>query len=107
MTVLPFRSCLVKLTSVPEKDPVTDSEHSLGRLKVEEAVDVYVSADLKEWKNLKMLGDLDSKLDIGSAGAVRYLRFYNCPLRIPENGYLCIAINGKHGEPKALIAAQG
>ena len=126
----------------------TDSEHSLGRQKIEQAVDVWVSADLKEWKSLKMISDLDSRLDMSGAGAVRYLRFNDCPLRlseitayrdgkkvstegwrvnnlfecygpegtgnatnawksefvlddIPENGYLCIAINGRHGEEKA------
>ena len=126
----------------------TDSEHSLGRQKIEQALDVWVSADLKEWKNLRMISDLDSRLDMSGAGAVRYLRFNDCPLRlseitayrdgekvstegwrasnlfecygpegigsatnawksefvlddIPENGYLCIAINGKHGEEKA------
>ena len=125
----------------------TDSEHSLGIQKIEQGVDVYVSSDLKEWKNLSMIVGLDSKLDMREAGAVRYLRFNGCPYRlseitafrggkkvsangwkvnnlfeeygedglgnatnawksafvlddIPENGYLCIAVNGKHGTEK-------
>lgn len=137
-----------KLTTLDSLIFSTDSEHSLGRQKVEQAENVYVSADLKEWKRLKMLSGLDSCLDMRQAGEVRYLRFNNCPLRlceisgfqdgeqvctdgwrvnnlfesygsdgigeatnawksefvlddIPENSYLCIAINGRHGEEKA------
>lgn len=137
-----------KLTTLDSLIFSTDSEHSLGRQKVEQAENVYVSADLKEWKRLKMLSGLDSCLDMRQAGEVRYLRFNNCPLRlceisgfqdgeqvctdgwrvnnlfesygsdgigeatnawksefvlddIPENSYLCIAINGMHGEEKA------
>lgn len=137
-----------KLTALDSLIFSTDSEHSLGRQKVEQAENVYVSADLKEWKGLKMLSGLDSCLDMRQAGEVRYLRFNNCPLRlceisgfqdgeqvctdgwrvnnlfesygsdgigeatnawksefvlddIPENSYLCIAINGRHGEEKA------
>lgn len=126
----------------------TDSEHSLGQQKIEQAVDVYVSTDLKDWKRLGMLSGLDSRLDMSGVGAVRYLRFNDCPLRlseitgyrggkkvstegwkvnnlfegygpegignatnawrsdfvlddIPENSYLCIAINGRHGNEMA------
>jgi len=125
----------------------TDSEHSLGYQKLEQGVYVHVSDDLVNWKTLRFITALDSELDMSTAGAVRYLRFMDCPLRlsevtgykdgrkvcsdkwratnlfipygdwqmkvekawksefvldvIPENSYLCVAINGKFGTEKA------
>lgn len=126
----------------------TDSEHSLGYQKMEQGAKVYVSSDLVDWKEFTMLVGLESCLDLRDAGAFRYLRFSDCPLRlseitgyrageklsaegwrvnnlfetygrdgvghatdawksefvlddIPENSYLCIAVNGYHGTEKA------
>jgi len=121
----------------------TDSEHSLGYQKIEQATYVEVSSDLKQWKRLSFMSALDAVLDMRTAGAVRYLRFEDCPIRlseitgfrngktacsdgwkvnnlfntfsgasnawkseftldeIPENGYLCIAVNGVHGVENA------
>lgn len=120
----------------------TDTEYSLSPLRFNEGTHVYVSADLKEWKQLMFITDVTSVLDMSSAGAVRYLRFERCPIRlaevtgykdgkevnrdkwrannlfdeygglgeasrtwksefvldqIPENSYLCVAVNGHHG----------
>jgi len=66
----------------------TDSEFSLGRQKMEQGTYVYVSADLKEWKQLMFVSAINAELDMRSAGAVRYLRFEDCPLRLSEvTGY--------------------
>jgi len=125
----------------------TDSEFSLGFQKAEQGVKALVSSDLKTWKTLTFISNLDAELDLSNMGAIRYLRFKDCPLRIsevtgykdgkemcrdkwrasnlfteygdkmgdatqawksefvldeiPENSYLCVAVNGKHGAERA------
>ncbi len=125
----------------------TDTEHSLSPLRYNEGTHVFVSSDLKEWKKLMFVTDVTSELDMSGAGAVRYLRFGPCPIRlaevtgykdgkevdrslwrannlfdaygggvgrasrvwksefvldeIPENSYLCVAVNGDHGDQGA------
>jgi len=125
----------------------TDTEYSLSPLKYNEGTYVFVSADLKEWKQLMFVTDVVSELDMSMAGKVRYLRFGSCPIRlaevagykngmavdrsrwrasnlfdayggdvgkasrtwksefvldeIPSNSYLCVAVNGNHGDQGA------
>jgi len=125
----------------------TDTEYSISPMRLKEGTHVYVSNDFREWKELLMVNELRTVLDMRDAGAVRYLRFEKCPIRIaeitgfrggaevcreswrasnlfaeydgnidrasrawkaeftldeiPANSYLCVAVNGCHGEEGA------
>lgn len=66
----------------------TFDEYSLTPLKSEEGVQAYVSADLKSWKEITFLAGKEMEIDLREAGAVRYIRFSPCPLRLNEvEGY--------------------
>ena len=66
----------------------TFDEYSLAPLKSEEGVQAYVSADLKSWKEITFLAGKEMEIDLREAGAVRYIRFSPCPLRLNEvEGY--------------------
>ena len=66
----------------------TFDEYSLAPLKSEEGVQAYVSADLKSWKEITFLAGKEMTIDLSEAGAIRYVRFSPCPLRLNEvEGY--------------------
>lgn len=66
----------------------TFDEYSLAPLKSEEGVQAYVSADLRSWKEITFLAGKEMTIDLSEAGAVRYVRFSPCPLRLNEvEGY--------------------
>lgn len=125
-------------------------EYSITPLKSYEGVEAYVSADLKNWKQIVFMAGPHMEIDLSQAGSVRYVRFSPCPFRlsevtgykdgkavdrsqwrasnlfrpygsstclamkawksefvldeIPEGGYLCVAVNGYHGEEGAWAA---
>lgn len=125
----------------------TDTEYSLSPSRVREGTPVAVSADLKEWKEVLMVNELESEIDLSGVGPVRYLRFNKCFIRIaeitgykdgkevcrdkwrannlfsaygsgigkavkawksefvideiPDNSYLCVAVEGRHGREGA------
>jgi len=66
----------------------TFDEYSLSPLKSEEGVQAYVSADLKQWKEITFLAGRNMNIDLSRSGLVRYIRFAPCPLRLTEvEGY--------------------
>lgn len=71
----------------------TLDEYSLSPLKSYEGVWVDVSADLKNWRSINCTVGTSFDVDLKDAGAVRYVRFAPCPLRLSEvTGY-------KDGQP--------
>jgi len=66
----------------------TDTDYSITPLKVEEGTYVSVSDDLVHWKQLLMINKRHAVVDMREAGAVRYIRFAKCPIRLAEvTGY--------------------
>lgn len=62
----------------------TDTEYSLSPKRIKEGTKVYVSDNLKDWKEITMVNELESVVDLSGVGPVRWLRFNDCPIRIAE-----------------------
>lgn len=59
-------------------------EFSMAPYTVEEGDYLHVSSDLVNWKTISFRLGLRSVIDVSKAGAFRYVRLSNCPLRMSE-----------------------
>ncbi len=59
-------------------------EYSITPYKSEEGARLYVSADLKNWKEIKFFIGTHAEADVSKAGEIRYLRLDRTPLRVSE-----------------------
>ena len=82
---------MVDLGSVQEVDSLTFDTfdwYSLQPYSYEEGSYYYVSADLTGWKQMPLTPALHTVMDCSGAGAFRYVRLSNSPLRVAEfNAY--------------------
>lgn len=63
-------------------------EYSITPLKSVEGVHAYVSSDMAEWQDITFIAGKQMEIDLSEAGAVRYVRFAPCPMRLSEvTGY--------------------
>lgn len=67
-------------------------EYSITPYKSEEGARLYVSADLKDWKEVKFFIGTHAEADVSKAGEIRYLRLDRTPLRVSE---VSAFVNGK------------
>ena len=67
----------------------TGSEHSLQPFKYDETIRAQVSADLKNWNEMRLVADKEIVMDLDPQSRLRYIRFDGAPDRIVEiEGYL-------------------
>ncbi len=65
-------------------------EYSMSPMTVEEGEYLYVSSDLKDWRQITFRTDRHTVIDMRQAGSFRYARIDKCPLRMNE-------ISGRRG----------
>lgn len=78
-----------KPVSLDELNIEVGSEHALQPWKTNEAISLQVSANLKDWSEIKILIDKTLKVKLNPQQPIRYVRFNGTPDKITEiKGFL-------------------